>query len=194
MVMHCKPFFISILLFSNFDVNICFHKAIRKHVVDILWSRTTKLKSVLTAVLIVLTTLGLVQMNMSNQRIKAQIWFKCFCELSHKNSKSIIHTSSKNNFSLCRLSESFSTAVDEPKNMWTDLNVYFMIKSNAVINQIFDKRSVNNTSLNNISFRFRFLVLTNVFHLLPNLGSEMFSLTFPCNTCQFLVVQRKNHT
>jgi len=75
--------------------------------------------------------------------------------------------------------------------MGTDLNVYFMIKSmHAVINKIFDKRGVNNTSLHNISFRFRLLVLTNVFHLLPNFCSEMFSLIFPCNTCTFLVEDR----
>jgi len=116
--------------------------------------------------------------------------FKCFCELSHNNSKSI-QTSSKHNFSQWRWSESFNTAVDEAKNMGTDLNVYFMIKSmHAVINKIFDKRGVNNTSLHNISFRFRLLVLTNVFHLLPNFCSEMFSLIFPCNTCTFLVEDR----
>lgn len=51
---------------------------LKKHVVDILWSRTTKLKFVLTAVLIVLTTLGLVQFNLC--------MFEYFCELSHKNS------------------------------------------------------------------------------------------------------------
>ncbi len=46
-----RTVFISANFFKILNVNIYFYKAIWKHVVDILWSCTTKLKSVLTAVL-----------------------------------------------------------------------------------------------------------------------------------------------
>lgn len=80
-VLHGKLFlyFYTFFFFFKFWFWYLFLQSyLKKHVVDILWSRTTKLKFVLTAVLIVLTTLGLVQFNLC--------MFEYFCELSHKNS------------------------------------------------------------------------------------------------------------